>query len=313
MEKTSKILITGASGMVGSALKRLLQREGYNNILSPTRKELDLRQQNAVQQYFAGHKPSHIFHLAAMVGGIHANNTYPADFIYDNTIIHSHVFQAAHACGAKKILFPGSACTYPKLAPQPIAESSFLDGMIEPTNLAYAAAKINGIVMGQSFAKQYGMSVIIPMPTNAYGVGDNFSPNHAHVIPALINRFHAAKLSNQPIVEIWGTGTPMREFLYVDDFASGLLFLMETYYSADIINLGTMQEIPIKDLAHKIALVIGYQGKIVFDESKPDGAPRKCLNSGKLFRMGWQPEVALDEGLRRTYDWYQTAQDIRAA
>ncbi len=299
--------------MVGSALKRLLKYESYSHILAPTHKELDLRQQEAVQEYFAQHQPSHIFHLAAMVGGIHANNTYPADFIYDNTIMHSHVFQAAHACGAKKILFPGSACTYPKLASQPITESSFLDGMIEPTNLAYAAAKINGIVMGQSFARQYGMSVIIPMPTNAYGVGDNFSPSHSHVIPALMNRFHAAKLSNQLAVEIWGTGTPMREFLYVDDFASGLLFLMQNHDSTDIINLGTMQEISIKDLAHKIATVIGYQGKIIFDESKPDGAPRKCLNSQKLFDMGWQPEIGLDEGLRRTYDWYQTAKDLRAA
>jgi GDP-L-fucose synthase len=313
MKKTSKILITGGSGMAGTALARLLHDKNYSNILSPSHQNLDLIQQDKVEDYFAQHQPEYIFHLAAIVGGIYANNTYPSDFIYNNTIMHCNILRAAHKNGARKVLFPGSACTYPKLAPQPIMEASFLDGKIESTNLAYAAAKINGIVMAQSFAKQYGLSIVIPMPTNAYGVGDNFSPEHAHVIPALIKRFHEAKLNNQLVVEIWGTGTPLREFMYVDDFASGLLFLMENYDSPEIINLGTMEEISIGKLAHQIAAIVGYQGKIVLDTTKPDGAPRKCLNGEKMLAMGWRPQIHLEEGLRRTYEWYQNAQHIRAA
>ena len=212
-----------------------------------------------------------------------------------------NVLQAAHETGVQKVLFPGSACTYPNMAPQHIAENAFLDGLIEPTNLAYAAAKINGIVMCQSFAKQYGLNAIIPMPTNAYGVGDNFDPNASHVIPALMKRFHDAKRQNLAEVRLWGSGEPMREFIYVDDLAKAFIFLMHEYNSPEIINVGTQDEIKIAMLAQKVAQIVGYQGEITLDTSKPDGAPRKCLNSSKLFSLGWRPLVSLDEGLRRMY------------
>lgn len=301
MNSTSTILITGSTGMVGSALVRLLTGT-HQNLLTPKRAELDLRNQQAVIAYFATHKPEFVFHLAAIVGGIHANNTYPAKFIYDNTQMHSNVIHAAHEHGVKKILFPGSACTYPKLAPQPLKPDSFLDGKIEPTNIAYAAAKINGIIMAQAYAREHKLNAIIPMPTNAYGINDNFDPNASHVIPALMKRFHDAKINNLPEVILWGSGQPLREFIYVDDFANGLIFLMEHYDSTEIINLGTMQEISILDLAREIAAVVGYSGKISVDTSKPDGAPRKCLDSSALFALGWKPKVGLAEGLTRMYE-----------
>ena len=298
MAMQGKILITGSTGMVGSAVVRQLSN---STLLTPTHAELDLRNQQAVMDYFKLHRPDYVLHLAAIVGGIHANNTYPAKFIYDNTMMHANVIQAAYELGVKKLLFPGSACTYPKMAPQPIQESAFLDGQIEPTNIAYAAAKINGIVMCQAYARQYQFNAIVPMPTNAYGVGDNFDPNASHVIPALMKRFHEAKLNNLPEVVLWGTGSPLREFIYVDDFADALIFLMDEYNSHDIINVGSMQEISISELSSQIAQVTGYQGKIILDKTKPDGAPRKCLDSSILFAMGWKPKVALQEGLRRMY------------
>lgn len=301
MNKDSCILITGASGMVGSALTRLLKNQEYQQVITPTHTELDLCDQTAVNSYIKKHRPAYVFHLAAIVGGIHANNTYPAKFIYDNTQMHCNVIHAAHAFGVKKLVFPGSACTYPKMAPQPIAEASFLDGLIEPTNIAYAAAKINGIVMCQAYARQHGFNAIVPMPTNAYGVGDNFNPEASHVIPALMKRFHEAKLNNLPEVVLWGTGTPLREFIYVDDLAQALIFLMDNYNSHDIINVGTMQEISIAELAAEIASVVGYHGKIAMDTSKPDGAPRKCLDSKRLFKLGWEPRVSLQEGLQKMY------------
>lgn len=304
MLTSAKIMITGSTGMVGSALLRLLRRLNYDHLFTPTRQELDLCDQKAVATYFSLHRPDYVFHLAARVGGIHANNTYPAEFIYANTQMHCNVIQAAHQYQTTKLLFPGSACTYPKLAPQPIAESSFLDGLLEPTNLAYAAAKINGIVMCQAYRRQYNFNAIVPMPTNAYGVGDNFDPLASHVIPALMRRFHEAKLQNLKTVQLWGSGQPLREFIYVDDFADALIFLMQHYNEADLINLGTMQEISMVDLAHKMAKVVGYQGDIQLDLSKPDGAPRKCLDSAKLFALGWQPKVSLDEGLSRMYAEY---------
>lgn len=300
MKENSSILITGSNGMVGSALTRQLQALSYT-LLTPKRAELDLRDQQAVTTYFAKHKPDYVFHLAAIVGGIHANNTYPAKFIYDNTQMHSNVIHAAHQFGVKKILFPGSACTYPKLAPQPMQTSAFLDGKIEPTNIAYAAAKINGIIMCQSYAREHQLNAIIPMPTNAYGLNDNFDPNALHVIPALMKRFHEAKLNQLPEVVLWGSGKPLREFIYVDDLADALIFLMHHYHSAEIINLGTMQEISIADLAGEIAAVVGYTGNIELDISKPDGAPRKCLDSAELFKLGWKPTVSLGEGLKRMY------------
>ena len=301
MQKQDKILVTGGTGMIGSALKRALKAQGYNNTLFPTRGDVDLRSQQNTEKYFANEKPDYVFHLAAIVGGIHANNTYPAKFIYENTIIHSNVIEAAHKAKVKKLLFPGSACTYPKFAPQPVKETEFLNGLIEPTNLAYAGAKINGIIMAQSYRREFGLKTIIPMPTNAYGVGDNFSPEASHVIPALMKRFHEAKLNNLPKVELWGTGTPLREFIYTDDVAEALIFLMQNYDDVEIINLGTQAEISIGELAKKIAAVVGYKGELVQDTSKPDGAPRKCLDSSKLKSLGWQPKITLDEGLKRMY------------
>jgi GDP-L-fucose synthase len=300
MKTNSKILITGSTGMVGGALFRQLKAQPYE-LLAPTHKELDLCDQAGVMEYFATHKPQYVFHLAAIVGGIHANNTYPSKFIFDNTQMHCNVIHAAHQHKVEKLLFPGSACTYPKLAPQPISESSFLNGLLEPTNLAYAAAKINGIVMCQAYARQYGMNAIVPMPTNSYGVGDNFNPEASHVIPGLMKRFHQAKIDDLPEVVLWGTGEPLREFIYVDDFADALIFLMENYSGTNIINLGTMQEISIRALAGEIANVVDYTGKIALDTSKPDGAPRKCLDAKNLFALGWKPKVGLQEGLKRMY------------
>lgn len=302
MDKTAKILITGSTGMIGSAIARLLKKQGYSNILTPSHQILELRSQALVVDHFKQHKPEYVFHCAAMVGGIHANSTYPATFIYDNTQMHCNVIESAYQNGAKKLLLPGSACTYPKLAPQPIPETEFLNGFIEPTNLAYSAAKINVIVMAQSYHKQYGFKTIVPMPTNAYGINDNFDPNASHVIPGLMKRFHEAKLQNLPEVVIWGSGTPMREFIYVDDLANALIFLMQQYDSSELINIGSRQEISIADLAQKVALTVGYQGKIALDTSKPDGAPRKCLDSAKLFALGWKPTVNLSEGLQRMYE-----------
>lgn len=301
MQKTDKILITGSTGMVGSSLIRLLKQLGYQDLLYPTRKELDLRAQSHVQDYFKRHHPDYVFHLAAIVGGIHANNTYPAKFIFENTQMHCNVIDAANQYKVKKLLFPGSACTYPKLAPQPMKENAFLDGLIEPTNIAYAAAKINGIVMCQAYRREHQLNTVVPMPTNAYGVGDNFNPNASHVIPALMQRFHEAKNKKLNEVVLWGTGNPLREFIYVDDLADALIFLMMHYDSQDIINVGSMQEITIIELAKEIADTIGFTGKIVMDSSKPDGAPRKCLDSNKLFDLGWKPRVNLREGLRRMY------------
>ncbi len=301
MNENAKILITGSTGMIGSALTRLLKQQDYT-LLTPARTELDLRDQQAVFNYFAQHKPDYVFHLAAIVGGIHANNTYPAKFIYDNTQMHCNVIHASFLNGVKKLLFPGSACTYPKLAQQPMQESVFLDGKVEPTNIAYAAAKINGIIMCQAYAREHQFNAIVPMPTNAYGINDNFDPSASHVIPALMKRFHEAKLDQLEQVVLWGSGTPLREFIYVDDLADALVFLMKNYHSADIINLGTMQEISIADLAREIANVVGYTGKIKLDTTKPDGAPRKCLDSSALFALGWKPTVSLREGLKRMYE-----------
>jgi GDP-L-fucose synthase len=300
-DNNKKILITGHSGMVGSALVRLLRQKKQAQLLTPSHAELELRDQAQVMAYFKQHSPDYVFHLAAVVGGIHANNTYPAKFIYDNTQMHCNIIEAAAQFKVKKLLFPGSACTYPKLAPQPIKENFFLDGLIEPTNIAYAAAKINGIVMCQAYARERQLNAILPMPTNAYGIGDNFNPEASHVIPALMRRFHEAKLQKLPEVVLWGTGKPLREFIYVDDLADALIFLMENYDSSEIINVGTMQEITIADLSQQIAKTVGYTGKITLDTTKPDGAPRKCLDSTRLNSLGWKPKITLQEGLQRMY------------
>jgi GDP-L-fucose synthase len=300
MKTNAKILITGSTGMVGQALVKQFNNTAYT-LLTPTHAELDLRGQAQVNTYFDTQQPDYVFHLAAIVGGIHANNTYPAKFIYDNTQMHCNVIQAAYAHGVKKLVFPGSACTYPKMAPQPIPEESFLDGLIEPTNVAYAAAKINGIVMCQAYAREYNFNAIVPMPTNAYGVGDNFNPTASHVIPGLMQRFHDAKINNLNEVVLWGSGEPLREFIYVDDLADALIFLMENYDAKEIINVGTMREISIADLAKQIAATVGFTGKINLDTSKPDGAPRKCLDSKRLIELGWKPSINLVTGLARMY------------
>lgn len=301
MHMLAKILITGSTGMIGTALVKQLVQGGYTQLLTPTHQQLDLCHQTQVAHYFERHQPEYVFHLAARVGGIYANSHYPAQFIYENTQMHCNVIHSAAQYQVKKLLFPGSACTYPKLAPQPIAEKSFLDGLIEPTNLAYATAKINGIVMCQAYRQQHGLNAIVPMPTNAYGIGDNFDPTFSHVIPALMQRIHDAKKQQLPSIVLWGTGQSLREFIYVDDFANALIFLMQAYDGAELINVGSMQEISIIELAKKIAQIVGYEGDIELDVSKPDGAPRKCLDSSKLFELGWQPKISLQEGLSCMY------------
>ncbi|MDD9919862.1 MAG: GDP-L-fucose synthase [Alphaproteobacteria bacterium] len=311
MEKTAKILVTGASGMVGGSLVRCLQSQGFENVLTPTHTELDLTVQADVNAYFENNRPQYVFHLAARVGGIHANSTYPGQFIYQNTAMQTNVMEACRTYNVSKLLFPGSACTYPKMAPQPIQEESFLNGPIEPTNIAYAAAKINGLVMAQSYAKEYGLKVALPMPTNTYGVGDNFDPQASHVIPALMTRLHDAKETNLPEVVLWGTGKPQREFLYVDDLADALIFLMKTETDESIINVGTMAEISIFELAQEIAKVVGYTGELKTDPEKPDGAPRKCLDNSKLKALGWIPKTTLQNGLQQMYDYHFKAGEAR--
>jgi GDP-L-fucose synthase len=312
MHLEDRILVTGSTGMVGKSLLQLLKQEGFHRILHPTHAELDLTEQAAVHDYFKQHQPQYVFHLAARVGGIEANRTFTAEFIYQNTAMHINVIHSAYQAGVKKLLFPGSACTYPRLANQPIQSSDFLNGPVEPTNIAYAAAKINGIVMCQSYAKQYGFNVTIPMPTNAYGAGDNFDPKASHVIPALMQRFHDAKLNHLAEVVLWGTGAPLREFIYVTDLADALLFLMQHYDSSEIINVGTLVEISIGALAELIANTVGYTGKITLDISKPDGMPRKCLDSRTLFDLGWKPKIALQQGLSRMYQYHFINEKVEA-
>ncbi len=299
MEKQSRILITGASGLIGSALVRLLKAEGYENILTPAHNELDWTQQEAVQVYFYYAQPEYVFHLAAKVGGIQDNRDKSADFIYENTLMHAHVFQECYNSRVKKLLFPGSACAYPRDAEQPIKESSFLEGVPEPTNLAYALAKQNGIVMAQSYAKQYGMNVVLPMVANTYGIGDKSS----HVIPDLIRKFKKAKDNNFNAVALWGSGGyALREFIYADDVAEAFLFLMDKYNSSEIINVGTQEEVSIYNLAKNILSLIDYNPDILFTLDKLEGVPRKCLDSYKIYAMGWKPKVSLEEGLRRAID-----------
>jgi len=303
MKKDSKILVTGSAGMIGSSLVNTLRNLGYNNLILPKKNELDLIDQPEVDNFFKNNLPEYVFHLGAIVGGIKANSSVPAKFIYDNTQMQLNVIECCKKYSVTKLLFPGSACTYPRLANQPIAESSFLTGALEPTNIAYASAKINGIVAAQSYSKQYGLKVVLPMPTNAFGIGDSFDLNNSHVIPALIKRFHDAKNNNTEIL-IWGSGNVLREFIYVDDLSDAFIFLMLNYNSDEIINVGSMQEISIKDLAFKIAKIVEFKGVINFDSSKPDGMPRKCLDSSKLAKLGWKSKIGLDEGLQKLNDYY---------
>jgi GDP-L-fucose synthase len=304
MNKNSKIFVAGHRGLVGSALVRLLQKEGYNNILTAARTYLDLRSQSAVNSFFEREKPEYVFLAAAKVGGINYNATYPADFIFDNLAIQNNVINASWHVNCKKLLFLGSACIYPKVTPQPIKEEYLLTAPLEPTNESYALAKIAGLRMCQAYHKQLYFNAISLMPANLYGVNDNFHPDRCHVIPGLINKFYQAKTNNNSLVEAWGDGSPTREFLYVDDLADACMFLMRNYDSPDHINVGSDVEITIKDLSDIIKRKIGYGGEIFWNTDKPNGTPRRKLDNSKLFDMGWKPKVSFDEGLERTVNWF---------
>ena len=301
MEKEAKIYIAGHNGMVGSAIKRQLEKKEYSNITARSSKELDLRNQQAVFNFFAEEKPEYVFLAAAKVGGIVANNTYRAAFLYDNLMIESNIIEAAYRNNVKKLMFLGSSCIYPKMAPQPLKESYLLTGPLEETNEPYAIAKITGIKLCEAYRDQYGCNFISAMPTNMYGKGDNYHPQNSHVLPALIRRFHEAKANNAPSVTIWGTGTPLREFLYADDLAEACLFLMEKYDGKELVNVGSGKELSIKDLAETIKEVVGYHGAILFDHTKPDGTPRKLMDVSKLASLGWKYHTELKEGIALAY------------
>lgn len=301
MNKQDKIYIAGHRGMVGSSILRKLKQEGFNNFTVRTSSELDLRNQQAVNDFFETEKPDYVFLAAAKVGGIMANNIYRADFLYDNIMIESNIIHAAYKTGVKKLMFLGSSCIYPKLAPQPLKEEYLLTGELEPTNEPYAIAKITGIKMCDAYRSQYGCNFISVMPTNLYGLNDNYDLNNSHVLPALIRKFHEAKLNNDPEVVIWGTGTPRREFLYADDLADACFFLMQHFNEPGFINIGAGEDIEIKQLALLIKNIIGYTGEIRNDLSKPDGTPRKLMDISKLTKMGWKPKITLEEGIRKAY------------
>jgi len=308
MEKSAKIFVAGHNGMVGSAIVRKLKALAFNNISIRTSKELDLRDQKEVHSFFATEKPDYVFLAAAKVGGILANNTYRADFLYDNLLIESNIIHAAYQNNVKKLLFLGSSCIYPKLASQPLKEEYLLTGLLESTNEPYAIAKITGIKLCEAYRDQYGCNFISAMPTNLYGPGDNYHPDNSHVIPGLIRRFHDAKIAGKSNVEIWGTGSPLREFLYVDDMAEACLFLMEKYDEKMFVNVGAGRDISIKELAHLIKDIVGFKGEIIFDSTKPDGTPRKLMDVSRLSAMGWQYSVHLREGLEKTYEIYKREQ-----
>lgn len=305
MNKDSKIYVAGHRGLVGSAIVRLLQQKGFSNLLVRTSAELNLKEQQDVRDFFAEEKPEYAFVAAAKVGGIHANNIYPADFIYDNLMIEANVIHAAYENQLQKVLFLGSTCVYPKMAPQPLKEEYLMTGPLEPTNEWYAIAKISGIKMCQAYRKQYGCDFISAMPTNLYGPGDNFDLENSHVLPALIRKFHEAKNEGKPSVVLWGTGKPLREFCHVDDCASACLHLMENYSGEDIVNIGHGKDISIYDLALLVQDVVGFEGDIVLDSDKPDGTPRKLVDISKLESLGWQPNISLRSGLEETYQWFQ--------
>ena len=309
MEKNSRIYVAGHRGLVGSAIVRSLQAEGYSNLITRTRAEVDLLDRRSVEQFFATEKLEYVFLAAARVGGILANKTFPADFIRENLLIQTHVIDSAWKNNVSKLLFLGSSCIYPKFAPQPIREEYLLTGTLEPTNDAYAVAKIAGILACQSYRRQYGFDAISVMPTNLYGPGDNFDLKNSHVLPALIRRFHDAKLTGADTVTIWGTGTPRREFLYVDDLAAACLFLMRCYSSPEPINAGVGEDTSIAELAQLIANIIGFKGTIEYDTTKPDGTPRKLLNVNRIHALGWKAHTNLNEGIRKTYDWYRESVD----
>lgn len=301
MEITSKIYIAGHRGMVGGAIRRHLERNGYTNLVLRTSSELDLRNQQAVDEFFAAERPEYVFLAAAKVGGIIANNTYRADFIYDNLIMETNVIHAAHHYNVKKLLFLGSSCIYPKMAPQPLKEEYLLTGPLEVTNEPYAIAKIAGIKLCEAYRDQYNRDFISVMPTNLYGIGDNYHPENSHVLPALIRRFHEAKEENKPSVTLWGSGTPKREFLYADDLAEACVYLMDKYSERMLINVGTGEDLTIRELAEVIMHIVGYKGELQFDTSKPDGTPRKLMDVSKLHKLGWKHQTTLKEGIKKAY------------
>ncbi len=304
MEKHSKIFVAGHRGLVGSAIIRCLQKNGYSNLLLRRSKEVDLRNQNHVEALFLQEKPDYVILAAAKVGGILANDTYPAEFIYDNICIEMNVIHQSYLQGVKKLLFLGSSCIYPKFAKQPICEESLLTGILEPTNEPYAIAKIAGIKMCQSYNRQYATNFISAMPTNLYGPNDNFDLQTSHVLPALIYKFHHAKTIGSRQVQIWGTGSPKREFLHVDDLADACLFLMNMYDSGDIVNVGVGEDVSIKELALLIKEIVGFNGDLKFDSSKPDGTPRKLLNVNRIHALGWKAKIDLKSGIEQTYRWF---------
>ncbi len=308
MEKESKIYVAGHRGLVGSALKRKLESKGYNNLLFRTHKELDLTNQQSVNEFFAREKPEYVILAAAKVGGILANSTYPAEFIYENLMIEANVIHAAYKYGVKKLLFLGSSCIYPKLAPQPLKEEYLLTGSLEETNEAYAIAKIAGIRLCKHYNQQYGTNFISVMPTNLYGTNDNFDLETSHVMPALIRKFHEAKVNNEPEVVVWGTGKPLREFMHVDDMTDACVYLMENYDYSEIgefVNIGVGEDVTISELVELIKEVVGFEGEIRYDASKPDGTPRKLMDVSRLNGLGWEAKISLKDGIKETYEWYQ--------
>jgi GDP-L-fucose synthase len=306
MRKDSRVFVAGHKGLAGSAICRRLAREGYDNVILSGRRELDLRDQAAVDRFFSQVQPEFVFLAAAKVGGIAANSSYPAEFLYENLAIQNNVIHSAWQSGVEKLLFLGSSCIYPKLAPQPIKEEYLLTGPLEPTNEWYAIAKIAGIKMAQAYRKQYGFNAVSLMPTNLYGAGDNFDLEKSHVLPALMRKFHEAKIAGAPEVVVWGSGSPRREFLHVDDLADAAVFLMRNYNDPGIINVGTGSDVTIRELAEIVQRVTGYEGRLVFDTTRPDGTPRKLLDVSKLAALGWQARVKLEDGIARTYEWYES-------
>jgi GDP-L-fucose synthase len=311
MDKDAKIYLAGHRGLVGSALLRQLQAEGYGNLVLRTSSQLDLRDQGATSAFFQQERPEYVLLAAAKVGGIVANESFPAQFIYDNLMIQSNVIHAAYLAGVTKLLLLGSSCIYPRLAEQPIREESLLTGPLEPTNEPYAIAKIAGIKMCQSYNRQYGTRFICAMPTNLYGPNDNFDLTTSHVLPALLRKFHEAQRDAAPSVTVWGSGTPYREFVHVDDVAQASLFLMECYEGGEPVNVGSGEELSIAELARRVAAVVGFTGEIRFDATKPDGTPRKLCDVSKIHQLGWHHKISLDQGLRDTYAWYLAQGAVR--
>ncbi|MBM3746339.1 MAG: GDP-L-fucose synthase [Acidobacteria bacterium] len=304
MDRSARIYVAGHRGLVGSAILRRLQAEGCPNLLLRQRSELDLTDRAAVERFFGEERPEYVFLAAARVGGILANNTYPADFIRENLLIQTHAIDAARRHGSRKLLFLGSSCIYPRLAPQPMREEHLHTGPLEPTNEAYAAAKMAGIAMCQAYRRQYGFSAICLMPANLYGPGDDFDLETSHVLPALIRKFHEAEVGGAQRVVVWGTGSPRREFLHVDDLADACLFLMDRYDAPEIINVGAGEDLSVRELAEVVREVVGFAGEIVFDSSKPDGTPRKLLDVSRITALGWKPQISLRKGIEQTYAWF---------